>query len=251
MGARTFRDRPPHRPAPPSAAIYPPREDTFLLLPFARVPAGIRLLEIGTGNGLLALTAARAGARVVATDRNREALRELLRTARAGGLPLEVVRTDLARGLGRFDRILVNPPYLPTPRGFEDPDPPLRWALDGGPDGLRLTRRLLGAFPRHLRPGGAAYLLGSSLQEPAGTARLLARWRRAGGRCRIVAHRELPGERLTVRRLDRPARPRAGGRRRGRSRRRTAAPARGRPGGPAGGSSPGPDRRSRRARGAA
>ncbi|MHB8352523.1 MAG: HemK2/MTQ2 family protein methyltransferase [Thermoplasmata archaeon] len=190
------------RPASGAARIYPPREDTFLLLPFTRVRAGSTLLEIGTGNGLLALTAARRGARVVATDVNRSALRELHQRAIEEQLDLQVLRSDLARGLGRFDRILCNPPYLPTPEGFIDPDPELRPALDGGPDGLRLTRRLLPELSRHLGRGAAAFVLFSSLQSPEGTARLRSEWRAAGGRSRTVAARELPGERLTVLRLD-------------------------------------------------
>ena len=111
--------------------VYPPREDTLLILPFAEVAPGALFLEVGCGVGLAALTAARRGARVVATDVNPHALRHLRARARAEGLDLTPVRTDLARGLGRFDRLLSNPPYLPTRPEERDPD---RWhnlALDG------------------------------------------------------------------------------------------------------------------------
>ena len=83
--------------------VYPPREDTFLLLPFARVPACARVLEVGTGAGRVALAAARGGARVIATDLNRRALGPLRQRAIAEGLDVSVVRTDLARGLGRYE----------------------------------------------------------------------------------------------------------------------------------------------------
>src|SRR5271170_6912557 len=106
-----------------SAPVYPVREDTELLAPFAASGPHERVLEIGTGNGTLALRAARSGASVVATDLNRAALHALAVTARSERLRLVAVHTDVALGTRRFDRILANPPYLPTPAGGVDPDP--------------------------------------------------------------------------------------------------------------------------------
>jgi release factor glutamine methyltransferase len=179
-------------------AVYPIREDSLLLLPFARVPAGSSLLEIGAGSGLAALTAARAGAGVLATDLNPHALQRLRGAARAEGLAVGVVRTDLARGVGRFDRILANPPYLPTREEERDPD---RWhnlALDGGPDGTRVTARLVGSLPHHLRPRGKAFVVVSSLQSAPVLAGIRESWEARGGRVRTVADRALEGERLEV-----------------------------------------------------
>jgi release factor glutamine methyltransferase len=185
-------------------SVYPPREDTLLLRPFAEVAPGTRLLEIGTGSGAIALTAARRGARVVATDRNPLALRLLARTARHERLDLAVVRTDLARGLGRFDRVLANPPYLPTRPEERDPDPWTNLALDGGADGCAVLARILDQLPDHLQPNGVAYLLTSSRQSATRRTQLWAEWRARGGALAPVAERRLEGERLEVIRFTGP-----------------------------------------------
>ncbi|MGI0139703.1 MAG: HemK2/MTQ2 family protein methyltransferase [Thermoplasmata archaeon] len=185
--------------------VYPPREDTWLLEAFARSAGALRLLEIGTGNGLLALTAARSGARVVATDLNPAALTELRATSLREGLGIECVRTDLAAGLGRFDRILANPPYLPTPSNERDADPGDRLALDGGPDGCRWTARLFAAWPEHLAPDGEAFIVTSTVQDPRSLASILATWRSLGGVAQVVARRVLEGEVLEVLRCVAPS----------------------------------------------
>jgi release factor glutamine methyltransferase len=182
----------------PPASFYPAREDTFLLLPYARVERGLRFLEVGTGAGGLALEAARHGARVVATDLNPHALRHLVRLAWEEGLPVEAVRTDLARGLGRFDRILFNPPYLPTRPEQQDPDPWHNLALDGGRDGCRVAARWVDELDEHLRPGGDAFLLVSTVQAPGSRSRMAAGWRARGGTVEVVAERRLEGEQLEV-----------------------------------------------------
>ncbi len=231
--------------------MYPPREDTELLRPFAIAPAGSWLLDIGTGNGSLALAAARAGARVVATDLNYGALRLLATVARAEGLAVLAVRTDLARGVRPVHRIVCNPPYLPTPRGGEDPDPWAGLALNGGPDGCKVTARVVGLLAHALRKGGRAYLLVSSLQSRQRLDALRARFLRAGGLVRVVAERPLEGERLSVWECATPeprlrrAVPRTARRPRGTDARRPALPRRLRASSPA----RGPGRR--RARGAA
>jgi release factor glutamine methyltransferase len=228
-------------------SVYPVREDTWLLLPFARAPGSGRLVEIGCGRGVAAIEAARSGWTVVATDRNPEALAQLRVRALAERLRLDPVRTDLAEGLAGFDRVLANPPYLPTRPGERDPDRWVDLALNGGPDGLGPTDWIVRSLPRLLRPEGRAYLVVSSRQARERWRRILDRWAALGGRHRVVARRALEGETLEVVELEAPesgrstatwsVRPRrrrprgTGGRRRARSGSRTGsspAPARGR-----------------------
>ncbi|EQD49046.1 methylase, partial [mine drainage metagenome] len=136
--------------------------------------------------------------RVVATDLNPHALRLARARAAAERLPIALVRTDLARGLGRFDRVVFNPPYLPTAPEERDPD---RWhnlALDGGPDGTGPVVRWVASLADHLGPGGAGFALVSSLQARPPLARAAAAWRARGGTVEPVAERSFDGERLEV-----------------------------------------------------
>ena len=63
---------------------------------------------------------------------------------------------------GRIDLILANAPYVPTgelallPHEARDHESPL--ALDGGPDGLAVHRRILAAAPAWLAPGGSVLI---------------------------------------------------------------------------------------------
>src|SRR5674476_606804 len=98
-----------------ASQVYVPDADTYLLLDAARleVVAGDRVLEVGTGCGLIAAELARI-AGVVATDINPHAA---LCAKKRG---LEVIQGDLFCGIrSTFDLVLFNPCLLytsPSPR---------------------------------------------------------------------------------------------------------------------------------------
>ncbi|MEO6092867.1 MAG: class I SAM-dependent methyltransferase [Novosphingobium sp.] len=80
-----------------------------------RVPAGARILDIGTGAGVGAITAALLcpDARVVATDINPLALRFAAINAAVVGVAIEPMLADSVAAVpGEFDLILINPPYI-------------------------------------------------------------------------------------------------------------------------------------------
>lgn len=141
-----------------SRQVYSPEADTLLLLAAARaeVRPGDRVLEVGTGSGLIAAEIARI-TRVVATDINPHAV---LCAGKAG---IDVVRTDLFTGIkGSFDLVLFNPPYLPT-QPEERIDDWLEYALDGGKSGRAVIERFARNVGDVLAPGGRILLLISSL----------------------------------------------------------------------------------------
>jgi release factor glutamine methyltransferase len=141
-----------------SRQVYSPEADTLLLLAAARaeVRPGDRVLEVGTGSGLIAAEIARI-TRVVATDINPHAV---LCAGKAG---IDVVRTDLFTSIrGSFDLVLFNPPYLPT-QPEERIDDWLEYALDGGKSGRAVIERFARNVGDVLAPGGRILLLISSL----------------------------------------------------------------------------------------
>jgi release factor glutamine methyltransferase len=138
--------------------VYSPETDSVLLLEAARaeVKPGERVLEVGTGSGLVAAEIARITC-ILATDINPHAVR----CARNAGA--EVVRADLFAGIrGPFDLVLFNPPYLPT-QPDERIDDWLEYALDGGENGRMVIERFAQNVGDILAPGGRILLLISSL----------------------------------------------------------------------------------------
>jgi methylase of polypeptide subunit release factors len=123
---------------------------------------GKRVADVGTGSGILAFAAARAGAAsVTAVDINPTAALTAAENARANGLSdrCAAVCSDLLTGLAAgaiFDVIISSPPSFPgEPRDIADR------AWHAGPN-YRDIAPLFGQARERLAPGGRVYLLVSS-----------------------------------------------------------------------------------------
>lgn len=176
--------------------VYEPAEDTFLLADNLDVREGERVLELGTGCGLLAILAAKSGARVVATDVNPTALECARTNARGHDVDeqIDFRLGDLFEPVGneQFDLIIFNPPYLPVPRK-EELGTPLDRAWEGGPDGRAIIDRFLAELSKYLKPRGRALFAQSSLSNIKKTLQTL---KANGMRAEIVARKKLPFEEL-------------------------------------------------------
>ena len=165
----------------------------------AQAAAGVGERD-GTGSGAIACAIAHAlpRAEVLAVEVSAGALAVASRNVRQLSLSTRVhlLAGDLFAPLGSIvaslDLVVANPPYLPTavlptlPPEVSRHEP--RAALDGGPDGMAVIRRIIAGAPPVLKPGG--WLLMEIGDDQAGpVASLMA----AEGFAGIRARRDLNG----------------------------------------------------------
>lgn len=149
-------------------AIYEPAEDSFLLQKHVRRYALGRVLDMGTGSGIQALTAMTNPNTqfVLAVDIDEEAIPALQEKIKKERLrKVQALQSDLFSDVrGQFNLIIFNPPYLPQDkdgRGKEVEDK----AIYGGKKGWELSQQFLEQAAKHLYPDGKILLLFSSLTD--------------------------------------------------------------------------------------
>ncbi|MEY2605392.1 MAG: release factor glutamine methyltransferase [Verrucomicrobiota bacterium] len=149
-----------------------PRPETEILVEIAlkviraQPSSRNRLLDIGTGSGVLAITLALecSSLSIVGSDVSPLALNLARENAEEQGLErrIEWIESDLLKSVtGPFDFLVANLPYIPTaelPKLASEVQRDPQIALDGGPDGLSVIRRLVQDAPNVLT-GGAFVIL--------------------------------------------------------------------------------------------
>ena len=167
-----------------SPAVLIPRPETELLVEHAlrlarQLPTPPSIADVGAGSGAIAVTLAvhLPAATVYALDASAEALAVVVENAHHHGVSERVpcLQSDLLTELPEpVDLITANLPYV-TSEEWERLMPEIRLyeprtALDGGPDGLALIRRLLATAAAHLNARGAILLEIGASQGGAVTA---------------------------------------------------------------------------------
>lgn len=181
-----------------------PRDDTELLVEIALRVMGRGcplVIEVGVGSGAVSIALAReSGAFVLGTELSPDARDMAEANAALLGLSdrIAVYEGDCLEPLsgmgvaGLASAVVCNPPYI---RSDEMPllPPETRWepllALDGGEDGLDLTKRVVAGAAEFLRPGGLL-ALEVGWDQARGVASLINRSHMYGV---AEVHRDLSG----------------------------------------------------------
>jgi release factor glutamine methyltransferase len=128
-----------------------PRPETETLVEAAVeiLPQGARVVDVGTGSGAIALALKdeRPDLDVTGTDVSDDALEVARANAERLGLAVAFARADLLAGVGEFDAVVSNPPYVEDGADLAPEivrhEPSL--ALRAGPHGLDVLRALVPA----------------------------------------------------------------------------------------------------------
>jgi release factor glutamine methyltransferase len=195
LGRRGFR----HIELAVDPRVLVPRPETELLVEVGlELPAGAKVVDVGTGSGAvaLALKHERPDLEVLGTDASADAVAVARANAERLALEVELVHGDLLAGVDGVDAVLSNPPYVAErERAALAPEivrhePP--GALFAGADGLDVIRRLVPAAAT----SGAQLL---AIEVGAGQAAAVAELMRGAGYERVGARRDLAGvERVVV-----------------------------------------------------
>ncbi len=134
--------------------VYPGGADSEMLCESIEIKTGDSVLDLCTGNGIVALYAALHGAgHVIGTDLNPAAIKNAQLNAKQLGVAnVHFIETDLFPRMGsKFNTITINPPYTDHPA-------PDKTAICFWDEGNRVVKTFFKELREYLVPGGAAYI---------------------------------------------------------------------------------------------
>lgn len=145
--------------------VYPPKLDSFLIAEELMMVTkrGHKVLDIGTGSGILAILAAKKGACVVATDIHEGSVKCTEYNA-LNNVKLDIRKGNLLEQIKdkeQFDVIVTNMTSLPTPPEDQH-DEYITRTVDAGPDGRKYLDLLISQMPRYLKEEGCFLTLHSN-----------------------------------------------------------------------------------------
>jgi release factor glutamine methyltransferase len=140
--------------------VYKGSTDTELFCKILNIKKGQDVWDIGTGTGLIALTAKREGAHyVLATDLNPDAVKNAKENSKLLGLKIDIRQADVFGSIvKKVDIITFNPPF--TDQQAKQSHEISFWDKDH-----KTLRNFFGNVRKHLKPGGKAFIAWSSFGD--------------------------------------------------------------------------------------
>jgi len=172
--------------------VYEPAEDSFLFAENLTVNHEDRVVDVGTGCGILGILAAEKAAEVFAIDINPFAVQCAKENAKLSHVAKRMlfIQGDLLAPIKigkEFDLILFNAPYVPSEESEGRSWLERAWA--GGLSGRKTIDNFIHEAPRHLRPHGEILLMQSTLSDVEETLRS---FEERGLSVDVVARQNLP-----------------------------------------------------------
>jgi release factor glutamine methyltransferase len=133
----------------PRVLIPRPETETLVEAALEALPRGARVVDVGTGSGAIALALKheRPDLEVTGTDVSEDALAVARANTERLGIEVSFAQADLLAGIGHFDAVVSNPPYVEDGAQLAPEivrhEPSL--ALRAGPAGLDVLRLLVAA----------------------------------------------------------------------------------------------------------
>ncbi|WP_069591948.1 HemK2/MTQ2 family protein methyltransferase [Methanosphaera sp. WGK6] len=146
--------------------VYPPAEDTFLLIDNLEVYENEDVLEIGAGTGIVSIAASFIAENVTCVDINQHAIKCTEANVKLNNREnITVIHSDLFENITeKYDLIIFNTPYLPvTEEEHDDDDYSKAW--DGGIDGRQIIDKFLEQAHNYIKSNGRIQIVQSSLSD--------------------------------------------------------------------------------------
>jgi release factor glutamine methyltransferase len=172
--------------------VYEPAEDSYLFAENLHVKLGARVLDMGTGSGILGIIASKFAQEVLAVDLSPHAVQCAKQNALRNGVSgnMSFIQADLFTSFkdsAKFSLILFNAPYLPSE--FKEDSSWISNAWVGGLTGRLVIDDFISQAGRHLEKNGEVLLMQSNL---AGVNKTLKNFVDIGMKAETVASLSLP-----------------------------------------------------------